>query len=149
MPPHLRHGIPVDQRLPRTPQPLFLCTCWQCYSQTAINQVTLEVERGAYVTRDVYRQHLSEDTTRGIAPPIVLNTMVGFRLLFRGSRLTLHSVLRQKQAFLLSDYPLAPDPRAWGALSRMSLTSSPPSVLGPLIMDDWSSRCPPPQHRCQ
>jgi hypothetical protein len=77
MPPYLRHGIPVEQRIPPKPQPLHLCTCWQCFAQSAINPITLKVEQGAYVPWSVYRKHLDEDETRGIAPPEISNTVVG------------------------------------------------------------------------
>ena len=80
MPPHLRLGIPVEQRLPSKPRPLHLCTCWQCYSQTAIDPATLEVEQGVYVPWNVYQQHLDNDKTRGIAPPQTFNTVVSFDL---------------------------------------------------------------------
>ena len=77
MPPHLRHGIPVERRLPSKSQPLHLCTCWQCYAQTAIDPVTLEVEQGVYVPWNIYQQHLDDDKTRGIAPPQTFNAVVG------------------------------------------------------------------------
>ena len=96
MPPHLRHGVPVQQRSTRTAQPLHLCTCWQCFNQTAVDPTNSQVVHGAYVSLNVYRQHLSEEANCGIAPPLSPNTVVSLHSLVLPT--VAHSLQRAPEA---------------------------------------------------
>jgi hypothetical protein len=147
MPPYLRHGIPVEQRIPPKPQPLHLCTCWQCFAQSAINPITLKVEQGAYVPWSVYRKHLDEDETRGIAPPEISNTVVGPQSCSSRSVPKPHSVHRRRLASQLSNRHLTIERRTWSAPSKISVHDSPPCAPGPSTTSNWSSLHLPLQHR--
>ena len=110
MPPHLRHGIPVDQRFPQAPKRFHLCTCWQCYSQTTINPVTSELEQGTFVPWNVYQRHLEEDTNRNIAPASALGFAVGLQSLISwiGAYILQHAPV--KLGFPVEQPPPHPQP---------------------------------------